>query len=301
MTATNLPIPKTPFTSIRAIIGGEMVDAVDARSLHGWLGVGRDFSNWFLSRVAEALFIEGSDFDLCSPNLASKTGNARGGSNRKDYVLTIDAAMHVAMLERTEIGRAVRQDAIEWKKRGKAAQRSQELTPEFAMELATRWQAERNARLEAESREKVMNERAAEEFSKRITAEARVVQFEGRISDITFEECFTQMYSAGHFVGLCPLYEDNCKNVTSFVKWLRHEFITNGGLEVNGHERFNKRGCIYEKPQTRDEKDRRAAKVYKLTEKGVRAVEKILDNSRKNELLYPDNRTKILKFRNHNK
>ena len=112
-------IPHTPFTSIRAVIGGEETDAVDARSPHTWLGVGRDFSNWFKARADEALFIEGEEFETRSPNLASDPR----GWNRVDYVLTVDAAMHVAMLERTEIGRMVRQDAIEWKKRAKAMQR----------------------------------------------------------------------------------------------------------------------------------------------------------------------------------
>jgi prophage antirepressor-like protein len=191
---------------------------------------------------------------------------------------------------------------------GYGAQMGKPVAPLTGLEYARalvaaeeRVEAERNARLEAESREKVMNERAAEEFSKRITAEARVVRFEGRVSDITFEECYTQMYNAGHFVGLCPTYEGDCKNITSFAKRLRHEFITNGGTQVDGHERFNRRGCIYEVPQTRDDKLRGYTKIYKLTEKGVRAVEKILDSSRKDEILYPDNRAKILKYRSRTK
>jgi phage anti-repressor protein len=123
--ADNLPIanptvPKTPFIPIRALIGGIETDAVDARSLHVWLGVGEKFADWFKRRADEALLIEGTDYESFS-EISEKP---QSGRPAKEYVLTVDATMHVAMLERTEIGRMVRQDAIEWKKRAKAMQRN---------------------------------------------------------------------------------------------------------------------------------------------------------------------------------
>ena len=128
MTSPNLPTPHTPFTCIRALIGGEEVDAVDARSLFSWLrGVTTTkFADWWTSRIAEALFIQGEDFETSS----LKNEKPQGGRPALDYVLTVDAAMHVAMLERTEMGRMVRQDAIEWKKRAKAAGRGNARTDE---------------------------------------------------------------------------------------------------------------------------------------------------------------------------
>lgn len=48
---------------------------INARDLHGFLQVGRDFSNWIKDRIEKYGFIEDEDFfkheDLSSPNLGS--------------------------------------------------------------------------------------------------------------------------------------------------------------------------------------------------------------------------------------
>lgn len=75
---------------------------IDARSLHGWLGVGRDFSTWFAQRVRAYGFEEGVDY---SPEVGRiKTR----GQPRRDYLLTLDMAKELAMVERTQIGRMTR-------------------------------------------------------------------------------------------------------------------------------------------------------------------------------------------------
>jgi hypothetical protein len=45
---------------------------VDARDLHGRLGVGRDFSNWIKDRIEKYELVEGKDYETCSPNLGSR-------------------------------------------------------------------------------------------------------------------------------------------------------------------------------------------------------------------------------------
>jgi phage anti-repressor protein len=285
-------IPHTPFTSIRALIGGEEVDAVDARSLHTWLQSGYQFADWFRMRTIEALLIEGVDFD----SFSEKTEKPQIGRPAKDYALTVDAAMHVAMLERTEIGRMVRQDAIEWKKRAKAIHRGSAIAVDdpralalACLKLCDERDAERDRRLLSDARAEHMQDKAAEEYSKRIGAEARVVRFEGRVTDITFEECYAQMYNSGHFYGLCAFYRDVTRNVTSFAKHYRREAFTNGGDKIDGHERFNWRGCTFEVPQTKDEVERGHSKLFKLNEKGVKKIERELNASRKQQLSYPGN------------
>lgn len=107
--AGRLPIPYPPSCTFAGITSyAEALAPVerngqqmfDARALHGWLGAGRDFSNWFKGRVKEYGFEEGTDF---SPVLAKTKGRSR-----KDYLLTIDTAKELAMVERTEIGRETR-------------------------------------------------------------------------------------------------------------------------------------------------------------------------------------------------
>lgn len=66
---------------------------IDARALHGWLGAKWAFSRWMTNRIEEYGFKEGEDF------LPSKVKT--GGRPRTDYLLTVDMAKELSMVERT--------------------------------------------------------------------------------------------------------------------------------------------------------------------------------------------------------
>lgn len=63
-------------------------------------------NEWVERRIANYGFVEGEDYTVCFPKKGKQT--SRGGHNKKDYLLTIDAAKEFAMLEKTQIGRQVR-------------------------------------------------------------------------------------------------------------------------------------------------------------------------------------------------
>lgn len=100
MTAQSL-VPVIP-----ARIGERPVNAVNARDLHEFLEVGRDFSTWIKDRIEEYGFVEDQDF---SPIL----GKSTGGRPSNDYFLTLDTAKELAMVERNDKGRQVRQYFID--------------------------------------------------------------------------------------------------------------------------------------------------------------------------------------------
>jgi anti-repressor protein len=80
---------------------------VDARLLHRQLRVGKDFSTWFKDRIKEYHFQEQTDFIAHQIGGAIKS-NMKVAHNRIDYLLTVDMAKELAMLERNEVGRAIR-------------------------------------------------------------------------------------------------------------------------------------------------------------------------------------------------
>lgn len=99
-----------PNVSLIPIINyGEETQWVDARTLHKFLQVGKDFSNWIKDYIDQFGFIEGRDF---SPNSAKSTG----GRKAIEYTITIDMAKHLAMLQRTELGMKARQYFIDAEK-----------------------------------------------------------------------------------------------------------------------------------------------------------------------------------------
>ena len=101
---------KLPIRLTQAIIGGATVQAADARDLHAYLEVGRDFTNWIKARIKQYGFEEGRDFvtDARSPILAS--GN-RGAAT--DYLVILDMAKELAMVERNDRGKEARRYFIE--------------------------------------------------------------------------------------------------------------------------------------------------------------------------------------------
>ena len=84
------------------------VNVVSARELHKALEVKRDFTNW-CKQMFEYGFVNNQDYWL------AKIGE-RKAHNKTDYLLTIDTAKEIAMLQRTAIGKQVRNYFIETEK-----------------------------------------------------------------------------------------------------------------------------------------------------------------------------------------
>ena len=94
-------------------------ETVNARELHSFLEVGKDFSNWIKDRIEKFGFNEGQDYTVIdSPKLADQNG--RGGDRRsKDYFLSLDMAKELSMVENNDKGRQARLYFIEVEKRAR--------------------------------------------------------------------------------------------------------------------------------------------------------------------------------------
>lgn len=102
--------------------------SVSARDLHSFLEVGRDFSNWIKGRISDYGFIENQDFEV---SLIFEQ-NTKGGRPTKEYILSMDMAKELSMLERSDRGKQARLYFIECEKR------LRENTPNFyAIEVSS--------------------------------------------------------------------------------------------------------------------------------------------------------------------
>lgn len=82
---------------------------VNARDLHSELKVGRDFSTWIKGRIVKYDFIKGTDFMI--QNLIHQNGGIKNhGGDRKtiEYVITMEMAKQLAMVQNNEQGKVAR-------------------------------------------------------------------------------------------------------------------------------------------------------------------------------------------------
>lgn len=84
--------------------------AVSARDLYNFLGASERFSNW-IDRQFQYGFIEGQDYIGC------KEFNTLANQELTDYVLTLDCAKEISMLQKSDKGKQARQYFIECEKK----------------------------------------------------------------------------------------------------------------------------------------------------------------------------------------
>lgn len=129
------------------IIGAEQVQAVNARDLYTFLGIGRDFSTWVKVQIERARLQQGRDFEV----FTQKGENLSGGRPATEYCLTLDAGKHIAMMSGTDKGFEVREYFMQCERRAQLLARSvaiPQTLPE-ALRLAAD-EAEKRAAVEAQ-------------------------------------------------------------------------------------------------------------------------------------------------------
>lgn len=85
------------------------IQAVSGRYLHSFLQSKQEFSTWIKSRIKQYGFVENQDFEVFDKVVK----NPKGGRPLAEYVLSIDMAKELSMVERTERGRQARRYFIE--------------------------------------------------------------------------------------------------------------------------------------------------------------------------------------------
>ena len=133
---------------IQKDFNGEKKRFVNARELYRWLGVGRDFSNWIKDRINKYDFVEDLDFFIAF----AKFGEGFSGLNKakaidpksgkilaKEYVVSIDMAKELAMIENNEKGKLVRKYFIRVESDFKKVMQIATSDPKFVNQLASQF------------------------------------------------------------------------------------------------------------------------------------------------------------------
>ena len=88
---------------------------VSARDLHKGLGIGKDFTTWVKDMISYG-FEENIDYIVFTEN----GENPKGGRPKKQYIMKLDMAKEVCMIQRNNKGREFRKYFIDCEKRLKA-------------------------------------------------------------------------------------------------------------------------------------------------------------------------------------
>ncbi|MBO1583007.1 antA/AntB antirepressor family protein [Bacillus sp. XF8] len=99
---------------------------VNARELHENLMSKQKFADWIKKRIDNYGFVENEDFFIT-------LGKSSGGRPTTDYILTLDTAKEVSMVENNEMGRAIRKYFIKVEKRHR---QEQPTSPLQALQMA---------------------------------------------------------------------------------------------------------------------------------------------------------------------
>ena len=89
---------------------------VSARDLHEKLGVKSNFTTWIKNRIKKYGFANNIDFTVVSIAFQKRKA-IRGGENKVDYILKLDMAKEISMIENNDKGREIRRYFIECEKK----------------------------------------------------------------------------------------------------------------------------------------------------------------------------------------
>lgn len=104
-----------------AVIGDTTTNACNARTLHAYLENERQFADWIKQRVEQYGFQENQDFSIVSQKSETirkyKTGERKGVAKSTDYIISLDMAKELSMVENNDKGREARRYFINMEKK----------------------------------------------------------------------------------------------------------------------------------------------------------------------------------------
>lgn len=131
----------------KKIINNKEVNSIDARELHSNLESKQDFSTWIKNRLKD--FQESVDFIKLH-----KTVDINNAV-KIDYILSIETAKHIAMIERNKQGKKIRQYFIDFEEKARQIIQQQNqitINSTFLLQLANEMKAKEEKVAELENK-----------------------------------------------------------------------------------------------------------------------------------------------------
>ena len=229
-------------------INNVSVQTVNARELHGFLGVGKFFANWIKDRIEQYGFEENTDFVV----FAETGKNSSGGRPTKDYHISLDMAKELSMVERNEKGKEARQYFIECERRAKSNVVA--FDPENPEQL-------RGLLVNYAERTQI--------------AETRVIELEPKA------EAFERLEASEGSV--TPRLAAKMLDIPErkFIKWLEvNNWAFRQGKVLQGYAQRRKQGYVEHEPRTFIDGagEERTTMQFKITPKGIARLAQIFSN-----------------------
>ena len=101
-----------PIQFSNIVLAGEQQLAVNARDVHVALEVKSEFSHWIKKRISQCKFEENYDYML----LLKKEEQVSGAKYLNEYIISLDMAKHLGMMEKNDKGHEIRKYFIEQEK-----------------------------------------------------------------------------------------------------------------------------------------------------------------------------------------
>ena len=131
------------------------VNCVSARELHEGLGVEQRFNDWINRRIKKYGFEENTDYTcLTQKRVTQRTNGQKGTATEKDYIITVDMAKELCMVENNDLGRKFRKYFIACEKKLQEVQQPKQMSDMEILSRAVLISQEQIKQLTAELTEK---------------------------------------------------------------------------------------------------------------------------------------------------
>jgi len=147
---------------------------VDGRELHEFLKVSSKFADWIKNRISKYGFIEDDDYATVSKNLES-------GGKQIEYILKLDTAKELCMVENNEQGKKARRYFIDIEKRFKSSLFIPSYMIDDPVKRAERWIEEAKEKQVIETKSLMLEQRVAE-YEPKISYLDQILRSKGTVT-----------------------------------------------------------------------------------------------------------------------